>query len=37
MIAILAGRLLEKGIIAPLDIGVDPSWSIEKYDDLSST
>ena len=30
MIAILGERLLNKGILATLELGADPSWSIEK-------
>ncbi len=34
MIAMLGRRLYEQGIIASLDIGADPGWSIEKIADF---
>ena len=37
MIALLGARLYENGIIAPLDIGADPGWSIEAIGNFKPT
>jgi N6-L-threonylcarbamoyladenine synthase len=34
MIALLGGRLYDKGIVASLGLGADPGWSIEKIADF---
>jgi len=36
MIAKVAERLYEKGFFAPLDLGVDPNWKIDAWDDYST-
>ena len=36
MIAKVAERLYEKKFFAPLDLGVDPNWKIDQWDDYST-